>query len=32
MLSVKGIGDKKIARFAKHFVKNEEHEETRTPD
>ena len=32
MLSVKGIGDKKIARFAKHFVKDEEHEETRTPD
>ena len=32
MLSVKGIGDKKIERFAKHFMKNEDDEKTRTLD
>jgi len=33
MLSVKGIGDKKVGRFAKHFVTNEKtDEESGTPD
>ncbi len=33
MLSVKGIGDKKVERFAKHFLNNSEQDETTgTPD
>ena len=28
MLSIKGIGDKKVERFAKHFVTNSERDET----
>ena len=28
MLSVKGIGDKKVERFAKHFISNSEQDET----
>jgi len=33
MLSVKGIGDKKVERFAKHFIREEPKDETSgTPD
>lgn len=33
MLSVKGIGDKKVERFARHFITSEQQDETsRTPD
>lgn len=32
MLSVKGIGDKKVERFAKHFIEEKQDEATGAPD
>ncbi len=33
MLSIKGIGDKKVERYAEHFLpRKEDNEETGTPD